>query len=114
MKGKCKFNIEHPLPPGNEGSGTVIESGSGLLGKSLLGKRVGFTRHPDFNKYGGAYAEYVLMKDWRPLPIPEGVSDIAAALTEPCATSVHATLPRRGAIARQYSPQQWENSYNRV
>ena len=39
----------------------------------------------------GAYAEYVLMRDWQPLPIPEGVSDVTAALTEPCATSLHAT-----------------------
>jgi len=39
----------------------------------------------------GAYAEYVLMKDWQPLPIPDGVPDVAAALTEPCATAVHST-----------------------
>jgi len=31
------------------------------------------------------------MREWQPLPIPEGVSDITAALTEPCATSLHAT-----------------------
>lgn len=37
-----------------------------------------------------AYAEYVLMEDWEPLPIPDGVSDEAAALCEPCAVAVHA------------------------
>jgi (R,R)-butanediol dehydrogenase/meso-butanediol dehydrogenase/diacetyl reductase len=37
----------------------------------------------------GAFAEYVLMKEWQPLPIPKGVSDIAAALVEPCSASLH-------------------------
>ena len=37
-----------------------------------------------------AYAEYVLMDEWEPLPLPEGVSDEAAALCEPCAVAVHA------------------------
>jgi len=38
----------------------------------------------------GGYAEYVALNAWRPLPIPETVSDEAAALTEPCAVAVHA------------------------
>jgi threonine dehydrogenase-like Zn-dependent dehydrogenase len=38
----------------------------------------------------GAYAEYVLMDAWRPLPIPEGVPDEAACLTEPCSVAVRA------------------------
>lgn len=38
----------------------------------------------------GAYAEYVLMEEWAPTPIPDGVSDEAAALCEPCAIAVHA------------------------
>jgi len=37
----------------------------------------------------GAFAEYVLMKEWQPLPIPENVSEVAAALAEPCTVSVH-------------------------
>ncbi|MDP3064754.1 MAG: zinc-binding dehydrogenase [Chloroflexota bacterium] len=38
----------------------------------------------------GAYAEYVVLDAWRPLPIPPGVSDEAAAMTEPCAVAVRA------------------------
>ena len=38
----------------------------------------------------GAYAEYVLMEAWAPLPIPEGVSEEAAAMAEPCSVAVHA------------------------
>ena len=37
-----------------------------------------------------AYAEYVLMEEWEPVPIPDGVSDEEAALCEPCAVTVHA------------------------
>ena len=38
----------------------------------------------------GGYAEYVALDAWRPLPVPEGVSDETVALTEPCAVAVHA------------------------
>ena len=37
-----------------------------------------------------AYAEYVQLEDWEPVPIPDGVSDEEAALAEPCAVTVHA------------------------
>ena len=37
-----------------------------------------------------AYAEYVLLEDWEPIPIPDGVSDEEAALAEPCAVTVRA------------------------
>ena len=37
-----------------------------------------------------AYAEFVLMDEWLPIPVPEGVSDEEAALCEPCAVAVHA------------------------
>ena len=36
------------------------------------------------------YAEYVLMEDWEPIVLPDGVSDEAAALCEPCAVTVRA------------------------
>ncbi len=38
----------------------------------------------------GGFAEYAVLDDWRPLPIPEGVSDELAVLTEPCSVAVHA------------------------
>ena len=37
-----------------------------------------------------AYAEYTLMNEWEPIPIPDDVSDEQAALTEPCSVAVHA------------------------
>ena len=39
----------------------------------------------------GGFAEYVLLDEWRPLPIPDGVPDEAACMTEPCSVAVHAT-----------------------
>jgi (R,R)-butanediol dehydrogenase/meso-butanediol dehydrogenase/diacetyl reductase len=37
-----------------------------------------------------AYAEYILMEEWQPILVPEGVPDEAAAMTEPSAVAVHA------------------------
>ncbi|HCI85776.1 MAG TPA: hypothetical protein DHV68_02910 [Dehalococcoidia bacterium] len=38
----------------------------------------------------GGFAEYVAMDEWRPLLIPEGVSDELAVLAEPASIAVHA------------------------
>ena len=45
-----------------------------------------------------AYAEYVLMEEWEPIPIPDGVTDEEAALCEPCAVAVHAVKRSRLAV----------------
>jgi len=42
-----------------------------------------------------AYAEFAVMEEWEPLPIPEGVSDEEAALCEPCAVAVRAVRRSR-------------------
>ena len=36
------------------------------------------------------YAEYVLLDEWEPTPVPDDVTDEQAALCEPCAVTVHA------------------------
>jgi len=38
----------------------------------------------------GGFAEYITMDEWRPLLIPEGVSDELAVLAEPTSIAVHA------------------------
>lgn len=38
----------------------------------------------------GAFAEYIVMDEWRPLQIPPGVSDELAVLAEPASVAVHA------------------------
>ena len=37
-----------------------------------------------------AYAEKVLLEEWEPVPVPDGVTDEEAAMCEPCAVTVHA------------------------
>jgi NADPH:quinone reductase len=44
LSGQYNGTYEYPLVPGLEGSGTVIQSGGGLYGWTLVGKRVAFTR----------------------------------------------------------------------
>lgn len=96
---------------GHEYCGVIEEIGEGVDGWSV-GDRViggggapppgsppGLSRMPRYSArtvgfdptavFGG-YAEYVALDEWRPLPIPDGVSDEVAALTEPCAVAVHA------------------------
>lgn len=48
-------------------------------------REVGFTTRPL-----RGYAEYVVMEEWEPVLIPEGVSEIDASLCEPCAVAVRA------------------------
>jgi (R,R)-butanediol dehydrogenase/meso-butanediol dehydrogenase/diacetyl reductase len=69
-----------------------------------LGKAPATRSHPRFNyrtmgfadtKTRG-YAEFTVLDDWGPLPIPDGVTDEAASLTEPCSVAIHAV--RRSAL----------------
>ena len=95
---------------GHEYCGAIVRVGSGVTrwkegdrvvgggGTAPPGSEPPLRREPRFNYRtmgfaGGrlrAYAEYVLMEEWEPVPIPEGVSDEAAALCEPCAVTVRA------------------------
>ena len=75
--------------------GDRVVGGGGTLPP---GMEQGWVRNTRFNyrtmgetgKGKGGYAEYVLMQDWGPSPVPEGVSDAAAALCEPCSVAVRA------------------------
>lgn len=66
MSGKySKFiNYKYPMILGFEGSGTVISSGGGIIGWTLVGKRVSFGKpfvddHTDFTQ-NGTFAEYIV------------------------------------------------------
>ena len=56
LKGFYSCNKPYPSIAGFEGSGTVVANGGGLLGWSLVGKRVGFAVNEG---PGGTWAEYV-------------------------------------------------------
>ncbi len=70
------------------GGGTVPP---GKEGAQLAHPRYDYRTMGFASKPMRAYADYMLMEEWDPVPIPEGVSDEAAALCEPCAIAVRAT-----------------------
>lgn len=102
------------VPPetvlGHEYSGTIVEVGPGVTrwkvgdrvvgggGDPPPGKGKGWDLDPRYNyriqglaeKKIRAYADFVRMEEWEPIPIPDGVSEEAAALCEPAAVAVHA------------------------
>ena len=105
----------YDMPPpgtvmGHEFSGAVTQVGPGVsawrvgdrvvsgVGAPPPGKGPGYLTNPRFNyRTMGfpagqirGYAEYVLMEEWQPTRIPDGVDDRVAALTEPCGVAVRA------------------------
>ncbi|HEY2980736.1 MAG TPA: alcohol dehydrogenase catalytic domain-containing protein, partial [Anaerolineales bacterium] len=60
-----------PVVPGLEGSGTVIASGSGLLPKLLVGRRVACTKSAHA---GGAWAEYMIARASACVPLRHWIS----------------------------------------
>ena len=101
---------------GHEYSGTVTAVGSDVtrwkVGDRMIGAggtppstvKIGMRNEPRFNfrtmgfavERKRGYAEYVLLPEWEPLPIPDGISDEEAALAEPLAVAVRAV--RRSAM----------------
>jgi (R,R)-butanediol dehydrogenase/meso-butanediol dehydrogenase/diacetyl reductase len=95
---------------GHEYSGTIVEVGSDVskwkVGDRVVGgggdpppgKGKGWDLDPRFNyrtdglsaKKIRGYADFVRMEEWEPIPIPDGVSEEAAALCEPASVAVHA------------------------
>jgi NADPH:quinone reductase len=77
MAGDYDGDYNDPWVPGNEGSGTVIKSGGGLLAWSLMGKRVGFVKLHDskggFTK-NGAYAEYIVTSAFQCIALSDETS----------------------------------------
>ena len=108
----------HPIIPGHEFAGTVVDSAD----PALVGKRMGvFPLIPckscdmcrrkhyemcrNYNYLGsrcdGAFAEYVRVPVWNLIELPEAVSFEAAAMLEPLAVAVHAM--RRAAVTENDS-----------
>ena len=93
---------------GHEYSGTISQVGPGVTRWQAGDKVVGGggapppgggpSRGPRYNyrtqgyESGDvrAYAEKVVLEEWQPIPLPQGVSELEAAMCEPCAVAVHA------------------------
>ena len=70
---KGQYGITKPLPvvPGFEGSGTVIASGGGLMGRGLIGRRVACLAPEDGN---GTWAEYMVTSTDVCIPLSSNIS----------------------------------------
>jgi len=75
------YGFKKPLPtiPGFEGSGTVIESGPGLMSRYLKGKRVACTA-ADPKISGGMWAEYVVTSAQLCIPLDDKMNLDQAAM----------------------------------
>ncbi len=100
----------HPLIPGHEFSGEVVEAGAGV-DKSLLGRRVGifplipcrscsFCRKKQYelcrnysylgSRRDGGFGKYAAVPVWNLIALPDKASYEEAAMLEPMAVAVHA------------------------
>ena len=68
------YGFKKPLPavPGFEGSGTVVEAGSGILARFLKGRRVACAA-ADPNIAGGMWAEYLVTSAQSCVPLRKQV-----------------------------------------
>jgi L-iditol 2-dehydrogenase len=104
-----KGTYSFPTIPGHEFSGEVVEVNDG--DERLLGGRFAvfpllpcfgckacadgeYQQCGEYDYYGsrrdGAFAEYLAVKKWNLVPVPDSVSFEEAAMTEPCAVALHA------------------------
>lgn len=83
---------------GGGGTPPVGMQGVGMQGTVARGESVSFSAGERYSARTvgveatriGGFAEYVTMDEWRPLMIPDGVSDELAVLAEPASIAVHA------------------------
>lgn len=93
------YGFKKPVPaiPGFEGSGTVVETGSGLLARYLKGKKVACAA-ADAKISGGMWAEYVVTSAQFCIPLQKNVDleQAAATLVNPFTAWALTDLARRG------------------
>jgi NADPH:quinone reductase len=91
------YSGEHtyPFTPGLEGSGRVMEAGSGLMGRFLKGRRVACAATLPGN---GTWAEYMLTSAQSCIPLNQNVSleQAALALTNPLTALAIFEIAKRG------------------
>ena len=117
-----KGTYSFPTIPGHEFSGEVAGVGEGVA-ESWLGRRVAvfpllpcgkcaccesgnYVQCSNYDYYGsrrdGGFAEYIAVREWNLVPLPDGLDYIPAALCEPCAVAVHAlskaNIPLGGTV----------------
>jgi L-iditol 2-dehydrogenase len=110
----------YPLVMGHEFAGQIVKIGA-EVNSSLIGKNVtvfpllpcflcapcqrkAYGQCTHYKYYGsrnnGGYTKYIAVKEWNVLPLPNGVTPLDGALTEPAAVVLHG-LSRLGLIKDQ-------------
>ncbi len=72
LQGSFASSPDYPIIPGIEGSGIVVKSGKGIIGKLRLGKRVACTSSA---LRGGTWAEYMVTSAFRVIPLDKNIND---------------------------------------
>lgn len=72
LQGTFASKPDYPIIPGIEGSGTVIKSGKGIIGKLRTGKRVACSSSII---RGGSWAEYMVTSAFRVVPLDKNIDD---------------------------------------
>ncbi len=118
--GNIKFPVRPPVIMGHEFAGTIDKLGAGVEGLEpgtpATSETAGYIcgtcdhcRHGQYNLcphrliigyvYNGCFAPYVCVDAIRVHRLPEGVSTVAGALSEPLAVVTHAVLERGQTMA---------------
>ncbi len=71
IKGGYGIKKPYPVVPGFEGSGTVVEAGSGILPKLWLGEKIACAASP---KHNGCWAEYMVTTAASCVPLSKKIS----------------------------------------
>ncbi|HWL09271.1 MAG TPA: zinc-dependent alcohol dehydrogenase family protein [Planctomicrobium sp.] len=74
VKGNYQRGPQLPATIGFEGVGIVEKSGGGLIGRTLIGKRVAVLR-----QHGGTWANYCVSSVMTVIPVPQTLSNAQAA-----------------------------------
>ncbi len=72
LQGNFASKPDYPIIPGIEGSGIVIKSGKGIIGKLRKGKRVACTSSI---LRGGTWAEYMVTSAFRVIPLDKNINN---------------------------------------
>ena len=94
IEGHYGFQNPTPVVPGLEGSGTVIEAGSSMMGRYLKGKRVACLGQ---GKGDGMWAEYMVTTTNYALPLDKSVSleQGAMSIVNPLAAIALLTIAKK-------------------
>lgn len=94
IKGEYGIGAAYPFVPGLEGSGSVVDSGGGVMARMMLGRRVALATGA-----GGLWAEYAVVDATGAIPLPSDVPLGSGAMSavNPLTAIALVSLARKGS-----------------